>query len=72
MLLKPTIIVVTINLKDNAIITKNKRNTKNAKLIPYGNLLCDAELAMHKDGKQYLKDSIKQKFRCPFAGSKIF
>lgn len=25
---------------------------------------------MHKDGKQYLKGSIKQKFRCPFAESK--
>ena len=25
---------------------------------------------MHKDGKQYLKDSIKQKYRCPFAQSK--
>ena len=70
MLLKPTIIVVTIKLKDNAIITKNKRNTKNAKLIPYGNLLCDAGLTIHKDGNQYLKCFIKQKFYCEFAVSK--
>lgn len=61
---------IKYKLKGNAIIAKNKRNTKNAKSIPCGNLLCDAGLAMHKDGKQYLKGSIKQKFRCPFAGSK--
>ena len=61
---------IKYKLKGNAIIAKNKRNTKNTDNIPCGNPICDAGLAMHKDGKQYLKDSIKQKFRCPFAGSK--
>ena len=39
-------------------------------MIPYGNLLCDAGLTIHKDGNQYLKCFIKQKFYCEFAVSK--
>ena len=58
------------DLNGTAIIAKNKRNTKNSKSLAEGNLICQAGLAMHKDGKQYLKDSIKQKYRCPFAQSK--
>lgn len=57
------------DLNGIAIIAKNKRNTKDSESIAAGNLICPAGLAMHKDGKQYLKDYIKQKYRCPFAQS---
>ena len=43
---------------------------KNVSHIPAGNPICEAGLAMHKDGKQYLKGYIKQKFCCPFRTSK--
>ena len=53
-----------------AFIAKNKRNSKTNNNIPAGNPICEAALAMHKDGKQYLKGYIKQKFCCPFRTSK--
>lgn len=53
-----------------AFIAKNKRNSKTNNNIPAGNPICEAGLAMHKDGKQYLKGYIKQKFCCPFRTSK--
>lgn len=43
-------------LHAQAFIAKNKRNTKISKNLSCGNPLCEAGLAMHKDGKQYLKD----------------
>ena len=52
-----------------AFIARNKRGTKEPKTLPSGNPICEAGLAMHKDGRQYLKDSIKQKFCCPFRTS---
>jgi len=57
-------------LHSEAFIAKNKRNSKTIETISCGNPLCEAGLAMHKDGKQYLKGSIKQKFCCPFRTSK--
>ena len=57
-------------LHSEAFIAKNKRNSKTVETISCGNPLCEAGLAMHKDGKQYLKGSIKQKFCCPFRTSK--
>lgn len=56
-------------LHAKAFIAKNKRNTKILKTLSSGNPLCEAGLAMHKDGKQYLKGSIKQKYCCPFRTS---
>lgn len=53
-----------------AFIAKNKRNSKTNNNILAGNPICEAGLAMHKDGKQYLKGYIKQKFCCPFRTSK--
>lgn len=50
-------------------IAKNKRNTKTLEVLLCGNPLCEAGLAMHKDVKQYLKGSIKQKYCCPFRTS---
>lgn len=45
-----------------AFIGKNKRNTKNIETLSCGNPLCQVGLAMHKDGKQYLKNFIKPKY----------
>lgn len=58
-------------LHAHAFIAKNKRNSKViSDRLPCGNPLCEAGLAMHKDGRQYLKDSIKIKYCCPFKTSK--
>lgn len=56
-------------LHAHAFIAKNKRNCKNEKTLSSGNPICEAGLTMHKDGNQYLKGSIKQKFCCPFRTS---
>ncbi len=37
-----------------------------SKTLPAGNPICEASLVMHKYGRQYLKDSINQKFCCPY------
>ena len=59
------------DLHGHCFIPLNQRNSKkNRKSLSTGNLLCDAGLSMHKDGRQYLKGSIKQKFCCPFRVSK--
>ncbi|NYE56995.1 transposase [Carboxydothermus ferrireducens] len=57
-------------LKGHAFIPLNLRNSKKHKQLPSGHVLCDAGLAMHKDGKQYFIDKIKYKFSCPFKNSK--
>lgn len=60
------------DLHGHCFIPLNKRGSKKGrKALPCGNILCDAGLAMHKDGRQYLKSYIKQKFCCPFRTSKI-
>lgn len=53
-----------------AIIPLNKRNTKDPKKLPAGNLVCQAGLAMHKDGKTKDNGRTRQKFCCPFRQSK--
>lgn len=59
------------DLKGHCFIPINPRNSKkDRKALASGNLLCDAGLAMHKDGRQYLKNYIKQKFCCPFRVAK--
>ena len=35
----------------DCFIALNKRNTKSPKKLPSGNIICEAGLAMHKDGK---------------------
>lgn len=52
------------------IIPLNKRNTKNPKLLPQGNPVCEAGLAMWKDGKFSDKNPTRQKFCCPLKSSK--
>nr|WP_325216989.1 transposase [uncultured Oscillibacter sp.] len=53
-----------------AVIPLNKRNTKSPEKLPAGNPICDAGLAMHKDGKTADHGRTRQKFCCPFRQSK--
>ena len=46
------------------IIPLNKRSTKNPKLLPQGNPVCDAGLAMWKDGKFSDNGRTRQTFCC--------
>lgn len=54
-----------------AVIPLNKRGTKNPKLLSCGNPICEAGLAMSKDGKTSDgHGGLRQKFCCPFRQSK--
>lgn len=53
-----------------AVIPLNKRGTKDPKKLPVGNPICQAGLAMHKDGKTSDNGRVRQKFCCPFRQSK--
>jgi transposase len=53
----------------DCVIPLNVRNTKAAKKLPVGNPICEAGLAMHRDGKFKDKGVIRQKFCCPFKRS---
>ena len=52
-----------------AFLPIKKRNSK-GKALPAGNLICDAGVAMHKDGKTTDNNRTRQKFCCPFRQSK--
>jgi len=54
----------------DAYIPINPRNTKDPELLPVGNPICDAGLAMHRDGKFSSRNRTQQKFCCPFKRSK--
>ncbi len=56
--------------KGECIIPLNKRGTKNPKLLPQGNPVCEAGLAMWKDGKFSDNGRTRQKFCCPLKCSK--
>ena len=51
-------------------IPLNKRNTKNPKKLPSGHPICEAGLAMNKDGKISEDGKTRQKYCCPFRQSK--
>ena len=53
-----------------AYIPINPRNTNDPELLPVGNPICEAELAMHRDGKFSSRNRTLQKFCCPFKRSK--
>ena len=53
-----------------AFIPLNPRGTKDSKALPAGNPVCEAGLAMHKDGKTTDNGRTRQKFCCPFRQSK--
>ena len=52
------------------IIPLNKRNTKNPKKLSSGHPICEAGLAMHKDGKLSDNGRTRQKYCCPMKNSK--
>lgn len=52
------------------IIPLNKRNAKNPKKLASGHPVCEAGLAMHKDGKFTDNGRTRQKYCCPFKCSK--
>ena len=54
----------------DCFIALNKRNTKNPKKLPSGNILCEAGLAMNRDGKCHDNGRTRQKYCCPFKNSK--
>ena len=54
----------------DAVIPLNSRNTKDPKKLPSGHPICDAGLAMNKDGKTTDDGRTRQKFCCPFRQSK--
>lgn len=54
----------------DCFIPLNPRNTKNLKLLPTGHPICKAGLAMHKDGKVFDNNRVRQKFCCPYKLSK--
>ena len=53
-----------------AFIPLNSRSTKASKTLPAGNPVCEAGLAMHKDGKTTDNGRTRQKYCCPFRQSK--
>lgn len=54
----------------SSFIPLNKRNSKSHKTLPVGNVICDAGLAMHKDGKFSDNGRTRQKYCCPLKNSK--
>lgn len=50
-------------------IPLNPRGTKNIKKLPIGNPVCEAGLAMHRDGKFTDRGMTRQKYCCPFKRS---
>ena len=54
----------------DCVIPLNKRSTKNPKKLPSGHPICEACLAMNKDGKCRSEGRVRQKYCCPFRNSK--
>ena len=54
----------------DCFIALNKRNTKSPKKLPSGNIICEAGLAMHKDGKFSDSGRTRQKYCYPLKRSK--
>ncbi len=48
------------------VIPLNPRNTKKPLILACGNVICEAGLAMHKDGKDHSGGRLRQKYCCPF------
>ena len=53
-----------------AFIPLNPRGTKDSRALSAGNPVCEAGLAMHKDGKTADNGRTRQKYCCPFRQSK--
>ena len=61
---------VKSDYQGDCFIPINPRNTKNPEKLPTGRVLCDAGLAMWKDGKAYDRNRVRQKYCCPYRDSK--
>lgn len=61
---------VKLTYHGECVIPLNKRNTKDPKKLAAGNIICEAGLAMHKDGKSSDSGRTRQKFCCPLKNSK--
>lgn len=57
---------VTALYNGECIIPLNQRNTKNPKLLPSSVPVCEAGLAMNRDGKSHDRNRTRQKYCCPF------
>lgn len=55
----------------DCVIPLNKRNTQNPKKLSSGHPICEAGLAMNKDGKCRSEGRSRQKYCCPFRNSKF-
>lgn len=64
-----TPILANTKFNNPKCFNRNKHNSKTNEKLSCGNPLCEAGLAIHKDGKQYLKHFINQKYYCPFRTS---
>lgn len=53
-----------------AFIPLNKRCTKSPHFLATGTPVCDAGLAMRRDGKSFDRGRVRQKYCCPFRQSK--
>ena len=62
--------VVRDTYHGDCVIPLNARNTKDVNKLPAGNPICDAGLAMNRDGKTKDNGRTRQKFCCPFRRSK--
>lgn len=51
-------------------IPLNKRNSKDPEKLSTGHPICDAGLAMNKDGRSYDRGRTRQKYCCPLKNSK--
>lgn len=58
------------NYNGDCFIALNPRNTKSPQKLPVGNPICEAGLAMKRDGKFSYKGRTRQKFCCLFKRSK--
>lgn len=53
-----------------AFIPLNKRRAKSPRFLATGTPVCDAGLAMRRDGKSFDRGRVRQKYCCPFRQSK--
>ena len=60
---------VKTHYQGDCYIPINPRNTQNPEKLPIGNPICEAGLAMHRDGKHSDRGRTRQKFCCPFKNS---
>lgn len=71
MMLKLFTMLFIIHTRVIVLLLLTNVTPKTPKKLPAGNILCDAGLAMNKDGKFSDNDRTRQKYCCPFKSSKL-